>query len=1005
MKTIWVFMAIAVSLYAQAVPAKVVCTNVLTTSWGRAVTADTAWREYPRPQLVRAEWTCLNGNWDYAVTSVTGDEPRVWDGKILVPYPIESLLSGVRRRVTPNDQIWYRRTFTLNPQRGFRTILNFERVDFRASVFVNGVEAMDVPHEGGNVPFSCDITEFVRAGENELKVLVWDPTDMHLGGTGKQALEHWTCFYGASSGICGSVWMETVPETYLADYHVTTDAVRGQVTVIPDVKGCIRSADVEIAVSFGGQKLIAKKAPADTPITLDLPRPLRCWSCAEPNLYDLEIVVSDRGRHDRVNGYFGLRTVETKLDARGIRRVAVNGRFTYLLATLDQGWWPDGLLTPPSEDACRFDVDFHKKAGFNTIRKHIKIEPRAFYAHCDRIGVMVLQDIPSLGSDRFLKEILPHANKRYAFYRQELKDCVDHLRNHPSIVMWIPFNEGWGQPSADKTRFTNKWLRCHDPSRLIDGPSGWNDYEGGMVQPYTDWIYADVADGEVYTDCVDLHHYPDARMHPANSRRVSILGEFGGMGVALEGHVMDPEGNAYSLRPVSDPAWRREQEERYADFMKPLPQLIRQGLGGSVYVEAIDQYWEIGGFVTFDRAIVKFDYAFLRKIHQGILDAAREAAETPPPPSAGPSIDWEASPVLDRGEWPRLRILADGRFALTYSKNRFSDVQGTDAVVRYSSDRGRSWGPAQTMIPQFVRPDGAGGRVAYHVFNPELVQLPPTHPVHPGRLVASANLRPEKNGPNSPSSIGVAVSDDNGKTWSAVKTLLPVAGDAAVKGGRSCWEPFVQTLPDGTLHLYYSDIAPIGPKRSLERHVACFTSCDGGDTWSGPVVTLARFGAWVGMPSSLVYGDRIYLAHEARPDGQFRPFISMTSLSTPWREPPRTFDPFATPLGKTVYCGAPYLVQTKNYFVLSGQSADTAQRKNPFACAQMRVWVMPKKAMGAAGELNAFAPVADPMANMLPPMGYLVPTLWNSLTPLDDDEVMAVCQRGADIHLVHGRIR
>ncbi len=999
---IGILLAVGISLCTDAAPLKVVCTNALTTSWGRAVTPENVWREYPRPQLVRADWTCLNGEWDYAVTSVTTDEPESWDGKILMPFPIESPLSGVRRRVTPEDQIWYRRTFTHQPKRGHRTILNFERVDFRASVFVNGVEVMDVPHEGGNVPFSCDITDAVRAGENELKVLVWDPTDTHLGGTGKQVLELWTCFFGASSGICGSVWMETVPAAYLADYHIKTDATRGQVTITPTVKGGSRATEVTVAVSFGGQKMSEKKVPVDEPITLDLPRPLRLWSCDEPNLYDLEIVVSDKGAQDRAKGYFGLRTVETKLDARGIRRVAINGRFTYLLATLDQGWWPDGLLTPPSEDACRLDVDFHKKAGFNAIRKHIKIEPRAFYAHCDRIGVMVLQDIPSFGADR-VQGNLSYANKRYAFYRQELKDCVDHLRNHPSIVMWIPFNEGWGQPSADKTRHTNKWLRRYDPSRLINGPSGWNDYEGGRVQSYANWSYADTADGEVYTDCVDLHHYPDARMHPAGSRRVSILGEFGGMGVALKGHVQDPKGKVHALRPVSDPSWRRQQEERYAWLMKPLPDLARKGLGGSIYTEATDQFWELGGFITFDRAIVKLDYAFLRKVHQEVLDAAREAAETPPPPPpASPYVTWETSSALDKGEWPRLQVLADGRYAFTYSRRMQRDVRASDAVVRYSSDKGSSWSRAQTMIPYFERPNGTGGTVTYQIRNPELTQLPASHTRHPGRLIASANLRPEKGGPKCPSSIGVAVSDDNGKTWSPLKILLPVMGDAAAKGGRGCWEPFVQTLPDGTLHLYYSDIAPALPQQAPMRHVACFTSKDGGDTWTGPSVALARPGAWVGIPSSILYKDHLYLAHEAHPSDHLerprRPFISMTSVSRLWQEKPLTFDPLVQPLAPADYCGAPYLVQTKNYFVLSGQHANTTEHKDPMLRAQLRVWVMPKKAVGPNGELKAFVPVANPL-------GDKAPMWWNGLTPLGDDDLMATCQHGDDLYLVRGRIR
>ena len=616
---------VCVALCAAGHAEKVVCTNDLTTKWGRSVTPENVWREYPRPQLVRGNWASLNGTWEYAIAAATADEPAKYDGTILVPFGVETPLSGVRRKVMPEDQIWYRRTFTVHPQSGFRTILNFERVDFRAHVFVNGQEATDVPHEGGNVPFSVDVTSFVKEGSNELKLLVWDPTDTHLGGTGKQVLELRTCFFPATSGICGSVWMETTPETYLADYKVDADADKGTVTVTPFLKGNVRAADVDISASFGGRELARGKLGADMDsVTLALPKPLKLWSCDAPNLYDLAISVKANGRTDEAKGYFGMRTVGTKLDAKGIRRATVNGEFTYFLATLDQGWWPDGYLTPPSEDALRYDVDFHKKAGFNAIRKHIKIEPRAFYAYCDRIGVMVLQDIPSCRTDK-LQSDRQYSNKRYGFYRQELKEIVDHLRNHPSIVMWIPFNEGWGQPSADKTRFTNMWLRRYDPSRLIDGPSGWNDYEGGFAHGYTKWKQP--ADPVPSSDVVDFHTYPEAKMlFPPNAKRVTMVGEFGSAGACLVGHYQDLMGRLHSPVPVEGGTWREDNRRRYEHLARPLVKMAREGLGGSVYTEAIDQFWEGCGFVTFDREIVKFDYDFLRAIHKDILDAARDGA-------------------------------------------------------------------------------------------------------------------------------------------------------------------------------------------------------------------------------------------------------------------------------------------------------------------------------------------------------------------------------------------
>ena len=612
---------------ARAPKSVTYATNDLTTVWGRAVTPENAWREYPRPQLVRSDWTCLNGTWEYAIASAASDEPKKYDGTILVPFGVETPLSGVRRKVSPEDQIWYRRKFEAHPRKGYRTILNFERVDFRAHVLVNGQEATDVPHEGGNVPFSVDATPFVKDGENELKVIVWDPTDTHLGGTGKQVLEQVSCFFRAVSGICGTVWMEEVPETYLADYKIETDADNGTVTVTPFLNGRVRTAEVSMAVAFDG-KIVSRGRlePNHDSVTFALPKPLKLWNCDEPNLYELDIVVSDSGRKDVVKGYFGVRTVGMKLDVKGIRRPTINGEFTYFLATLDQGWWPDGYLTPPSEDALRFDVDFHKKAGFNAVRKHIKVEPRAFYAYCDRVGLMVLQDIPSCRSDKMQTD-LQYANRRYGFFRQEMKDIVDHLRNHPCVVMWIPFNEGWGQPSEDKTRLANAWLKRYDPSRLLDGASGWNDYEGGVTAKYLEWkSRRGVAP---ISDVIDSHAYPDPKLWFApNDRRISIVGEFGCVGVFLKGHYQDYRGPTTALlEDVNDGAWRERIRKLYEKRSRPLVKMAREGLSGSVYSESVDQFFECAGMMTFDREVVKFDYGFLRALHKEILDAAREGAE------------------------------------------------------------------------------------------------------------------------------------------------------------------------------------------------------------------------------------------------------------------------------------------------------------------------------------------------------------------------------------------
>ena len=625
------------------IPMAETLTNTLTTAWGRKVTPQNAWREYPRPQMVRGNWQCLNGEWDFAMVPVNSDAPRVFPERILVPFAVESKLSGIGRAVKPENLLWYRRTFFAGPLDGGRLILHFERVDYRAMVYVNGTEATDVPHENGNAPFSLDITDFVRDGTNELKVCVWDPTDSGPGGTGKQARLRDSAFFGTVSGICGSVWTERVCETYLADWRIDTDAERGTVRIRPELRGRRRDAQVEAIVSFAGKEVArGTMAPGDDALEISLPRPVRLWSCAKPNLYDVALKVRSAAGTDEVKGYFGVRTVSTALDARGIRRVTVNGEFTFLLATLSQGWWPDGLLTPPSEDACRFDVDFHKKAGFNSIRKHINVEPRAFYAHCDRIGVMVLQDIPS-GNEYSRLQDRAASNARYGNFRRELKDCIAMLRNHPCVAMWIPFNEGWGQPGPDRTRDTIRWIKRTDPSRLVDGPSGWNDYEGGFTH-VRGWNRArDATDANTYADMLDFHSYPHAVMPPPGASRVSFCGEFGGLHACIAGHSCDPlamRGDCHDyLKGMRDPraplgpvplddggAWRERNRTRYLELMKPVVEMARKGLGGCVFTEAQDQYWEFMGFMTFDRAVMKFDFDFLRSLHAEIYEAARAGA-------------------------------------------------------------------------------------------------------------------------------------------------------------------------------------------------------------------------------------------------------------------------------------------------------------------------------------------------------------------------------------------
>ena len=414
------------------------------TPWGEKVTPENAWREYPRPQMVRGRWTNLNGLWQYAVTKGAPCCPASWDGNILVPFVIESSLSGVGRLLEKEETLWYKRSFNADIRSGERLLLHFEQVDFRTMVYVNGREA-GVPHEGGQMPFTYDVTDFVKPGANELVVSVWDPTQMlvkkqdgksihtFFGSTGKQTCSPRGCFYTRSSGIGGTVWIETVPAVHIAGYKVTPDIDKGEVRFEFDVAGGFAKPEVRVSVLHDGGNAAA--TTKDGVAIVKMPSGYKLWSPESPALYDFTATCGS----DEIKGYFGMRKIEVKKDANGVLRIFFNNKPRFIIGTLDQGWWPDGLLTPPSEEAMAFDIMKLKAMGYDMMRKHIKVEPRRYYHLCDKMGIMVMQDMPSgasAGDNQW----------RYGFYRRELKEMIDPLYNVPSIVSWIPYNESWGQP-------------------------------------------------------------------------------------------------------------------------------------------------------------------------------------------------------------------------------------------------------------------------------------------------------------------------------------------------------------------------------------------------------------------------------------------------------------------------------------------------------------------------------------------------------------------------------
>ena len=592
------------------------------TAFGEKVTAENAWREYPRPQMVRDGWTSLNGTWNYTIVSndVDGIVRNVAAGKILVPFPIESALSGVGRLTAADEMIEYRRAFDAEPVAGRRLILRFDGVDFRAQVFVNGVEA-GVPHEGAQTGFSYDVTDLVRKGSNDLLVRVWDPTEGFVNSLGKQSLDPKGCFYTRVSGIWKTVWLESVPETWIERFNAIPDIDSGKVGFVFEVNGEEPRAEVEVEVKDSDGKVVARgKGRGGRRFEIAMPKGFRLWSPEEPNLYRFAAQCGE----DRVDGYFAMRKFSKAKDKDGVLRFFLNNQPYFIIGTLDQGWWPDGLLTPPSEEAMEYDIATLKRCGYNMMRKHIKVEPLRYYALCDKLGLLVLQDMPSGDGTKLFD--FAHANVAYGSVRREWKGIMDELMAVPSIVMWIPYNEQWTQPCDVLTADTLRWTREYDPShRLVNGPSGWRDFEGGdKSHDAKDRAWTKFpAEGEpVSCDSVDRHDYNfRPTMHATNPGRVSFLGEYGGIGCRVAGHLWTD--NAWGYGGTGGDTNRVEVQQKYIDLSAHVAELAKQGLGGAVYTQTTDVEAEINGIMTYDRKVLKFDPAAMKKAHDAIRAAVK----------------------------------------------------------------------------------------------------------------------------------------------------------------------------------------------------------------------------------------------------------------------------------------------------------------------------------------------------------------------------------------------
>ena len=574
----------------------------LITEWGAAVTAKNAWTEYPRPQLVRDQWQNLNGLWDYAVTAddVTRT-PSEWAGKILVPYALESKLSGVQRLLEPNEALWYRRSFQVSPPAGQRTLLNFEAVDYHCEVFINGTSVGN--HQGGNTPFSFDVTDAVRDGDNELVVRVEDDTE-RWQLRGKQVLDPHGIWYTQMSGIWQTVWLEHVPSTHIRDLKIATDADTGTIHVRPYIASNEGAGNVRVIVKDGAAIVADVTQPAgDFSITIN---DARLWSPTRPHLYDLEVSLPDEDpiAIDTVRSCAGIRSVGQARDENGHLRFTLNGEVLFHWGPLDQGWWPDGLLTPPSDEAMLFDIEYLKAAGFNMIRKHIKVEPRRYYYHCDRLGMLVWQDQVAAGHNPPWTRLEPNPadadwpDEHHEQYLAELERMIDRLENHPSIVVWVPFNEAWGQ---HRTMDVGRRVVERDPSRLVNVASGGNFWPVG--------------------DVVDHHAYPHPEF-PFDAERyadfIKVMGEFGGHGYPVKGHLWDADRDNWGYGGL--PQNEAEYKARYVTSLEKLNDLRRQGIAAGVYTQTTDVEGEINGLMTYDRKVIKIRAQELAELHRQLFE-------------------------------------------------------------------------------------------------------------------------------------------------------------------------------------------------------------------------------------------------------------------------------------------------------------------------------------------------------------------------------------------------
>lgn len=601
------FLSLLLLGVAQAQPSWQIVPGRITTQWSANVNPANPLPEYPRPQLVRKNWQNLNGLWQYAILPKAQEEtiPASFAGNILVPYAVESALSGVGKTVGKDSVLWYKKVIaTPAVKKGQQVILHFGAVDWRCAVYVNGKKVGT--HQGGYDPFSFDITAALKKGkEQEIAVSVWDPSDQGPQPRGKQVKKPEGIWYTPVTGIWQTVWLETVANTYIVYTKQTPDIDTKILTVQTKVANAQTGDLVKVTAYDGTTKLTEQSVTAGDDIKLAIDNP-KLWTPEKPFLYTLKVEVLRAGKVvDEAGSYFAMRKISMGVDGNGVQRMLLNNRFVFQYGPLDQGWWPDGLYTAPTDEALKFDIVQTKDMGFNMIRKHVKVEPARWYYHCDQLGILVWQDMPSgdLGArweTRPGVEGIGHDMDRSPesenIYRTEWSAIMESLHNFPSIVVWVPFNEAWGQ---FKTKEIVNWTMQKDPSRLVNTASGGNFHSVGHI--------------------IDLHNYPQPAMPRAElfgANYVIVLGEFGGLGLPIEGHTWQDKNN-WGYRSYKN---KEELFTNYAQLIERFPALIKKGLSAAVYTQTTDVEVEVNGLMTYDRKVFKIPVESLKQVHNKLYD-------------------------------------------------------------------------------------------------------------------------------------------------------------------------------------------------------------------------------------------------------------------------------------------------------------------------------------------------------------------------------------------------